>query len=120
MIADGEPWFVLADLCVVLGITNVGNVSVRLDQVNVRQAEVQNARGQMRRTVVVSEAGMYEVVIRSDKPEALRSACSRAVALHRRPCLDSHPHAPHIAAHPEFREDQRPAGVRVAVTGLGE
>lgn len=68
---DGEPWFVLADLCAVLDITNVGNVSDRIDAVNIRRADVQNTRGQMRSTTVVSEAGMYEVVIRSDKPEAV-------------------------------------------------
>lgn len=69
---DGEPWFVLADLCAVLEIANVGNVAARLDSLSIRQADVQNARGQMRATVVVSEAGMYEVVIRSDKPDAAR------------------------------------------------
>lgn len=68
---DGEPWFVLADLCVVLGIANVGNVADRIDEVNIRRADVENMRGQMRQTVIVSEAGMYEVVIRSDKPEAV-------------------------------------------------
>lgn len=70
VLVDGEPWFVLADLCRVLEIANVGNVAARLDEVNVRQADVQNSRGQMRQTLIVSEAGMYEVVIRSDKPEA--------------------------------------------------
>ena len=69
---DDEPWFVLADLCTVLEIANVGNVAARLDPLSIRQADVQNARGQMRATVVVSEAGMYEVVIRSDKPDAAR------------------------------------------------
>lgn len=71
VVIDGEPWFVLADLCVVLAISNVGNVADRLDQVNIRRADVENARGQMRQTVVVNESGMYEVVIRSDKPEAV-------------------------------------------------
>lgn len=71
VLVDGEPWFVLADLCKVLEIANVGNVATRLDEVNVRLADVENARSQMRKTVVVSEAGMYEVVIRSDKPEAV-------------------------------------------------
>lgn len=71
VIIDAEPWFVLADLCVVLGIANVGNVADRIDEVNIRRTDVENMRGQMRQTVIVSEAGMYEVVIRSDKPEAV-------------------------------------------------
>lgn len=71
VIIDGDPWFVLADLCAVLDLANVGNVAARLDEVNVRQADVQNARGQMRQTIIVNEPGMYEVVIRSDKPGAV-------------------------------------------------
>ena len=68
---DGEPWFVLADLCAALGIANPSNVADRMDEVNLRRAEVENSRGQMRQTVVVNEPGMYEVVLRSDKPEAV-------------------------------------------------
>ena len=68
---DGEPWFVLADLCAVLAINNPSMVAQRLDGMNLSQAEVENSRGQMRQTAIVSEAGMYEVVIRSDKPEAV-------------------------------------------------
>ncbi|QWY84314.1 antirepressor [Gordonia phage Jalammah] len=71
VVINGEPWFVLADLCKVLDIVNVGNVADRLDELNIRRADVENSRGQMRLTMIVNEAGMYEVVIRSDKPEAV-------------------------------------------------
>lgn len=71
VVVEGEPWFVLADLCKVLDLPNVSMVAQRLDDLNISQADVQNSRGQMRKTVIVSEAGMYEVVIRSDKPEAV-------------------------------------------------
>ncbi|WP_301121150.1 BRO-N domain-containing protein [Mycolicibacterium fortuitum] len=67
---DGEPWFVLADLCKVLAISNVGNVASRIDEAGVRQADIRSG-GQMRAVTIVNEAGMYEVVIRSDKPEAV-------------------------------------------------
>lgn len=70
VMVDDEPWFVLADLCKVLEIRNVGNVADRLDPAGVRQADIRSG-GQMRKVTVVSEAGMYEVVIRSDKPEAV-------------------------------------------------
>lgn len=66
---DGEPWFVLLDLCAVLEIRNVGNVAARLDEAGVRQADISSG-GQRRSVTIVNEAGMYEVVIRSDKPEA--------------------------------------------------
>jgi len=72
LLVDGDPWFVLADLCAVLNIGNPSMVADRLDAMNLSQTEVENARGQMRQTVIVSESGMYEVVIRSDKPEAVR------------------------------------------------
>lgn len=67
---DDEPWFVLSDLCKVLGISNVGNVTARLDEAGVRQADIRSG-GQMRSVTIVNEPGMYEVVIRSDKSEAV-------------------------------------------------
>lgn len=67
---DGEPRFVLNDLCAVLGINNPTMVANRIDDLSLSQTEVQNSRGQMRKTTVVDEAGMYEVILRSDKPEA--------------------------------------------------
>lgn len=71
LLIDGELWFVLADICAVLQIANVGNVSARLDEADVRPADISSG-GQVRSVTTVSEAGMYEVVIRSDKPEARR------------------------------------------------
>jgi prophage antirepressor-like protein len=67
---DEEPWWVLNDVCAVLGISNPRNVADRLPDDCVRQADVVDARGQMRATNVVSETGLYRVVLRSDKPEA--------------------------------------------------
>lgn len=68
---DDEPWFVLADLCKVLEIRNGRDVAARLtdDQKGVAPIDTLGGRQQM---TVVNEAGMYEVVIRSDKPEAVK------------------------------------------------
>lgn len=70
VLVDGEPWFVLADLCRVLEIANHGNVAARLadDQKGIHLADTPGGRQQV---TVVNEPGMYEVVIRSDKPEAV-------------------------------------------------
>ena len=68
---DGEVWFVLADICGVLGVTNVGNVAARLDDADIRQTDISSG-GQRRAVTIVSESGMYAGVIRSDKPEARR------------------------------------------------
>ena len=67
---QGEPLFVLNDICDALGITNTRNVAGRLDGDCVRQADVTDNLGRSRQTNVVNEAGLYEVIIRSDKPEA--------------------------------------------------
>lgn len=68
---DGEPWFVLNDLARVLDIGNARMLSQRLDPDAVSSADVTDALGRSQSTTIVSEAGMYEVVIRSDKPEAV-------------------------------------------------
>lgn len=69
---DGEPWFVLADLCTVLGLRNATMISQRIDPDALSQAEVIDSMGRKQTASVVNEAGMYEVVIRSDKPEAVK------------------------------------------------
>ncbi len=67
---DGEPWFVLADLCKVLDIANPRNVAARLDEESVRTTDVLDSRGVSHPTNVVDEGGMYEVILLSRKPEA--------------------------------------------------
>ena len=68
---DGEPWFVLADLCKALGFARgAAQINERLDD-GVRQTyPIVDSLGRTQQATIVSEAGMYEVIIRSDKPEA--------------------------------------------------
>lgn len=65
----GEPWFVLADIVAALGIANGRNVAARLDfdMKGVRPVDTPGGRQNL---TVVTEAGMYEAVIRSDAPNA--------------------------------------------------
>jgi prophage antirepressor-like protein len=70
VVIDGEPWFVLADLCRVLGIANAGNVAARLDY-DVKGIRSMDTPGGTQSLTIVNESGMYECVIRSDKPEAV-------------------------------------------------
>lgn len=65
---EGEPWFVLADLTKVLGIRQFR--ADRLDDGLIQNHPIPDALGRVQNATVVSEPGMYEVVIRSDKPEA--------------------------------------------------
>lgn len=68
---DGAPWFVLADVCNALDISNVGNVAARLpdDMKGIHQADT---LGGLQSMTVISEPGLYEVIFRSDKPDAVR------------------------------------------------
>lgn len=66
---NGEVCFVLADICVALEISNRGNVTARLDAEDVRHADIPTAGGSQRHTLV-TEYGLYDLVIRSDKPKA--------------------------------------------------
>lgn len=72
VVIDGEPWFVLSDLCAVLGLARSASaVSERLAD-EVRQTyPILDSLGRTQNATIVSEPGMYEVVIRSDKPEAV-------------------------------------------------
>lgn len=66
---DGEPWFVLADLCKVLDLAKPSRVAMRIAD-DMKGAHLMSTPGGEQEMTIVSEAGMYEVVIRSDKPEA--------------------------------------------------
>ena len=66
---DGEPRFVLTDLCRVLGLTNTTMVAQRLDD-DEKGLSLAETPGGHQRITTVTEAGMYAVVLRSDKPEA--------------------------------------------------
>lgn len=68
--SDGEPWFVLSDLCKVLGLGSPHKVAERLTASMKGRNQIPTPGGVQEMTVV-SEAGMYSVVMRSDKPEAV-------------------------------------------------
>lgn len=65
----GEPWFCLADVCKVLGITNSRNVKNRLDERDVHLVDTPTSSG-TQRIVYTSEPGLYLTIMRSDSPVA--------------------------------------------------
>lgn len=67
---DGEPWFVLKDVCEALGIIKYRNVTERLEEDEARQTGVIDSMGRSQQTTVINEPGLYNVILRSDKPEA--------------------------------------------------
>jgi len=66
---QGEPRFVLADLCRVLGVNNGRMVAARLDD-DVKGVSQIDTLGGRQSVTTVNEAGMYDVVVRSDSPAA--------------------------------------------------
>ena len=66
---QGEPLFVLTDVCNALGITNTRNVSARLDE-DMKGVRPVDTLGGTQQLTVSNEVGLYEVIVRSDKPEA--------------------------------------------------
>lgn len=74
LIKDGEPWFVAADVCKVLGHTNPTVALQMLDEdEKTKQSLGQlstNGVTQNRESNIISEAGLYSLVIRSNVPGA--------------------------------------------------
>lgn len=67
---DGEPRFVLADVCRVLGMSNPTMVAQRLDEDALSATEVIDSVGRTQSATIITEAGLYEVIFQSRKPEA--------------------------------------------------
>ena len=67
---DGEPWFVLKDVCEVLGLTTPARVAERLDEDEVILTHLTDSMGRQQSTTIINESGLYHVILRSDKPEA--------------------------------------------------
>ena len=66
---NGEPWFVLKDVCAVLGIGNSRMVADRLDEDEKGVSQIDTPGG-LQNVSIISESGLYNVILRSDKPEA--------------------------------------------------
>lgn len=65
---DGNPWFVAKDVCECLGL-DTSNLSKLLDEDELSTCPVQYT-AQVRNLSIVSEPGLYSLVLRSRKPEA--------------------------------------------------
>ena len=67
---DGEPWFVLADVCKVLELSTPARVAERLEKDEVSQTHTIDRMGREQKTTIINESGLYTVILRSDKPQA--------------------------------------------------
>lgn len=79
LIRDGEPWFVAADVCAILGYTHTPSAIRRLDADEYAQAEFPQVTPNVRLAhtgppprpvTIVNEPGLYSLILGSEKPEA--------------------------------------------------
>lgn len=68
---DGEPWFVASDICAALGYKNASKAVADHLDADERYNESLERGGFL---VLISESGMYTLVLRSHKPEARKFA----------------------------------------------
>ena len=68
----GEPWWVLKDVCSILEITNHKDLPKRLEDDEVGRFELPHPQSPNKsiEMVCVNESGLYNVILRSDKPQA--------------------------------------------------
>lgn len=66
---NGEPWFVAKDVCGALEIANSNDAISRLDE-DEKGVVLTDTLGGKQKTAIVSEAGLYTLVLGSRKPEA--------------------------------------------------
>lgn len=69
---DGNPWFVLADVCRVLAIGNPRMAASRLDDDEKGGVSIADAIGREQVTTIINESGLYSIVLTSRKPSAKR------------------------------------------------
>ena len=67
---SGEPWFVAKDVCDALRLEQVTRAVSGLDDDEVTTSKVADSLGREQNANIVSEAGLYSLILRSRKPEA--------------------------------------------------
>ena len=66
----GEPWFVAKDVCDALGLSNVGQAIVGLDEDEKSSITIDDGTPGNPNKAIITEAGLYNLIMRSRKPEA--------------------------------------------------
>ncbi len=63
---NGAPWWVVSDVCEILGLTNP---SIAIEGLDEDERSKKNL-GRQGETWIINESGLYTLIIRSNKPEA--------------------------------------------------
>jgi prophage antirepressor-like protein len=70
VVVDGEPWFVANDVCSVLNIRNSRDAVSRLEDDEKSSVVLTDGTPGNPMRTIINEAGLYDLIGRSDKPEA--------------------------------------------------
>lgn len=72
VVKNGEPWWILKDICRVLEMkaNSAGEVAKRLDKDEYDSIGLTDSLGRKQKTYAVNESGLYSILVRSDKPKA--------------------------------------------------
>jgi prophage antirepressor-like protein len=66
---ENEPWWLLRDACDCIGIGNSSDAASRLDDDEKGVAQIDTLGGKQN-VAIINESGLYNLILRSDKPEA--------------------------------------------------
>lgn len=69
---NGEPWWVLADVCKVLEIGNPSDAARRLDADEKYALDIIYPMGRTQTATIINESGLYSLILTSRKPSAKR------------------------------------------------
>ena len=67
---NGDPWFVAKDVCDVLGIENSRDAVGRVEEDEKNTVRLIDGNRGNPNTTIINESGLYNLIFRSDKPEA--------------------------------------------------
>jgi prophage antirepressor-like protein len=69
---DGEPWFVVANVCIILGLGNTTEAlrTIRKDRLSF--TDLIDSLGRKHKVRIINESGLYRLILRSNKPDAER------------------------------------------------
>jgi prophage antirepressor-like protein len=67
---DGEPWWVAKDVCDILELGDTHKAMDRLEEDERNSIPVTDSLGRLQDTYIVNEAGLYNLILGSRKPEA--------------------------------------------------
>lgn len=71
-LVNGEPYFVLADVCRALGLEQVSRVKDRLNLDGVTISKVIDSMGRTQEATFINESNLYKTIFQSRKEEALQ------------------------------------------------